>query len=201
MATSKKKKAGAGTKNPAHRRHHKNPFGRHHVRRHNPFPFSMQNAAKLIAAGAAGGLASAYIPNMLLPLLGLSDSGIAGYLANAAVAFLPPWLLSKYPNLATGWLVGGGTMLIGRIVDDMTGKSYIVYGSGASAGVSGMGAFQAPISGVVPLGGGGVNVFGGFSQAQRRMLSAGPVNAAGATPAKSAAPTGVGMGWVRSFSA
>ena len=164
----------------AHKNNHKkNPF-RHH--RRNPFPVSPMEAGKLILSGAVGGLASAYLPNLVL---GAKDTGWLGYLANAAVAFIPPMFLGKHRNLALGWLIGGGTMLAGRIVDDYTNQQYIVYQVPAGAGV---GSFFA--NGRYPLPAG--NNFGAYAPG-RRALNAAPAVVAPATTAKA------GVGWIRNM--
>ena len=164
----------------AHRKHHKkNPF-RHH--RRNPFPETLPNLGKLVASAAAGGLTSAYLPNLVL---GAKDTGWLGYLANAAVAGIPPLFLGRWPKLALGWLLGGATMLFGRIVDDYTGQQYIVYQvptASAGAGVSG---FFAPGSYPLPA----QSVFSPYARGQRALPAAPSV----------AAPAGKGMGWIRNY--
>ena len=183
MAKSRKRKAARGGANPSRRRH--NPFHRRHTRRRNPLPVSISDAGVLVASGAIGGIASAYIPNLVL---GAHDTGWLGYLANAAVAFIPPMFLSKWRNVSLGWLVGGGTMVVGRIVDDLTGQPVIQF-----QGPTGVGSFYGP--GKFPLPGG--NMFGQFARGRAQMA----LPAASATPsavAQAAAPA-KGMGWVRNM--
>lgn len=165
----------------AKKHHKKNPF-RHH--RRNPFPETLPNLGKLVLSAAAGGLTSAYLPNLAL---GAKDTGVLGYLANAAVAGIPPLFLGKWPKLALGWLLGGATMLFGRIIDDYTGQNYIMYQyPGTSTGV---GSFFAP--GTYPLP--APSVFSPYARGQRALPAA---------PAVAAAPVaGKGMGWIRSFGA
>ena len=166
---------------PSKKKGYKNPFRPGH---RNPFPVPAMEAGKLILAGAVGGLASAYIPNLVL---GAKDTGWLGYLANAAVAGIPPLFLGKWPRLALGWLIGGGTMLFGRIVDDYTNQQYIVYQVPSGAGV---GSFFAPGKYPLPAG----NNFGAYAPG-RRALNAAPAVVAAPTTAKS------GVGWIRSFAA
>lgn len=191
---AKKHKAAAGHLARPNRK--KNPFKRHHARRHNPLPTSAMDAAKLVLSGAIGGLASAYVPNLLLRSY---DSGLLGYLANAAVAFIPPIFLSKHRNLAIGWMVGGGTMVLGRIVDDITGKQYIVYQAAGQGNGTGVGSFFGP--GQYPLP--APSVFSAFARGRMALPAAPQTVAAGSSPTAIAAAgsPGKGMGWVRAFGA
>jgi len=178
---AKKHSKGAGA--PKHRAK-KNPFRRRHNSR-NPFSGSMTNAVKVVLGGATGLLATVYIPNYLLALFGLGDTGLLGYLTAGLAAFLPPWLLKKYPTLAQGWLAGGGAGFVWRVVDDLTGHPYLsISSSVAQPGVSG---FFAPAQSVLP----GPNVFGPYG---RKALPAAVV----AAPARATGQSvGVGMGWVK----
>lgn len=120
----------------AKRRHRKNEPGprKHHRRGHNPFfrrrsshnPLSVSFArAPAILGGAiAGGVASAYIPSAVLKE---KDIGWTGYLGNAAVWLIPLFFLGRWADLALGWFAGGGTMLVGRVIDDLTGKTVVTY--------------------------------------------------------------------------
>jgi hypothetical protein len=185
MAKKKSRKhASVGQHRPRH-----NPFKRRRAR-HNPFPVSGTNAVKVVLGGATGLLATVYIPNWLFGMFGMADTGLLAYAAAALVAFLPPWLLNKYPNLAQGWLAGGGAGFVWRVVDDLTGHPYL-----SISAQPGTGSFIAPASYVLP----GPNVFGPYG---RRALPAATLQATGAvraaTPVNAAGQASpVGMGWVR----
>ena len=135
MAAKKRHHAKARSSNP--RRHHTAKNRRRHNRRHNPLlPVQASRIPALLIGGAAGGVGSVWIPNLLLAS---SDVGIFGYLLNAITAVLGAWALSalKMPDVALGWLIGGGVAVVGRIIDDYTGKQIIQF----SAPMSGMGQF------------------------------------------------------------
>jgi hypothetical protein len=173
----KRNKAGAGLKTRSRRV--KNPMGFRRRHRRNPYPETMQNAVKIVFSSAAGLLGSVYIPGWLLGLFGKADTGLFSYVAAALVAFVPPALLEKYPNLAKGWLAGGGAGLVWRVVDDLTGNKYLTISSG-----TGMGSFNTTQSIALP----GQNLFGQYGR--RPQLSA-------ASPAALSAPVGKGMGYVK----
>jgi len=186
-----KKKHKRNEPNPR-RRAKKNPFKRRR-RSHNPFPVTAANAVKVVVGGATGLLATVYIPNWLFGLFGMADTGLLAYAGAALVAFLPPWLLSKYPNLALGWLAGGGAGFVWRVIDDLTAHPYLqITANVPQPGVTG---FIAPAQYVLP----GPNVFGPYA---RRALPAATIQAtgrvAGATPVNAAGQASpVGLGWVR----
>ncbi len=124
------------------RRPKQNPF-KHRRARRNPFSAAgATNAVKVVLGGASGLLATVYIPNWLLALFGMADTGMLALAASAAVAFLPPMWLKKYPTLAQGWLAGGGAGFVWRVVDDLTGKPYLSITSNLPQ--PGVGSFIAP---------------------------------------------------------
>lgn len=183
IMNSRKRKRSYMAKKRAHhnagshkRRRHHNPFRRRHHSR-NPFGLSGANALKIALSGAGGVFADVYIPDLLLSTLGMSNTGITAWVAALAVAVLPPWLLSRYPNFVSGWLAGAGGAALWRIYDDTIGRPSLSIS--ASRGTSG---FIAPGAQVLP----GPNVFGPYA---RPALPA----AVGAARAS----TGTGMGWVR----
>ena len=138
MAAKKK-----SNKARAHNPHHKGQFqkkqNRH--RRANRFrnpilPVEARRLPGLLLGGAVGGVASVWLPNLLMAG---SDVGFFGYLMNTVTAVLGAWALSAMgmTNAALGFLIGGGVAVIGRVIDDVTGKQVIQF----SAPMSGMGQF------------------------------------------------------------
>jgi hypothetical protein len=126
-----------------HRRRKSNPFVRHHRRRTNPLPISTHDIPATIGGALAGGVASSWIPDMVL---GSKNSGVFGYLGNLAVAIGGALLLQRYRNLSLGWFIGGLTMAGGRIIDDLTGKQVAQFNMPLNLGV---GSYYK--SGYVPL--------------------------------------------------
>ncbi len=194
MAKARKKNKGGAGHRSRSRMFAKNPI-HHRRRRHNPFPETGANAAKLVFSAALALLGSTYIPGWLLSFFGVADSGLVSYFLAAVVAFGPAFALQAYPQFAKGWLAGGGAAFVWRIIDDLTGGKYVTITPGP-----GMGSFI--INGqtyVLPA----ASVFAPYARGQRgsqALLTAGPAAggaAAGASPmavAGAAAPGG--MGWV-----
>jgi hypothetical protein len=136
MAAKRKHHAKARSRNPRRRHLFGNKRRRHNTRRNPLLPVQASRIPALLIGGAAGGVGSVWIPNLLLAS---SDVGIFGYLLNAITAVLGAWALSalKMPDVALGWLIGGGVAVVGRIIDDYTGKQIIQF----SGPMSGMGQF------------------------------------------------------------
>jgi len=123
---AKRKHRKARSTNPR-RKSHVNRRARHNRRHRNPLlPVEARRLPGLILGGAAGGIGAVWIPSLLLPN---SDVGFFGYLMNAVVAVLGAWGLGalNMPNLALGWLIGGAVAVVGRVIDDFTGKQVIQF--------------------------------------------------------------------------
>ena len=146
MAKSKTSKKSSGS------HHHKtNPRAKaksnHHARRRRMnelLPVPLKRAGTLIVAAGAGGIIDSYGTNLIL---GANDAGLLGITVNVLGAVVPAWLLKKWPDIALGWLLGGGTMVLGRLFDILFGKQVITYQWPAAAGIS---SYYAPASFPLP---------------------------------------------------
>jgi hypothetical protein len=117
-----------------HAKRHNPSVRRHHRRSYNPFGLDLPLGGKALLpallGAPTGGIAASYLTNLLL---GASDVGWKGYAGNAAVAVVGSALLKKIaPNFALGFLLGGGTVVIGRIVDDVLNKPIITVQAASS---------------------------------------------------------------------
>lgn len=122
MAKRRSKKGGGHAMGGRKRK--SNPFRRTRHHRRNPV-FGYSSVMELLGAlvaGAAGLIADAYLPSLLLGSLG---SNMAIYAGEIAVAALPAWLLAKYPNAAKAYVIGAGANIIGHVIDDATGTQYV----------------------------------------------------------------------------
>jgi hypothetical protein len=136
MAAKRKRSKKARSGNP-HRKGSSHNKRRRARRFHNPLlPVEAKRLPGLLLGGAGGGVVSVWVPNLLL---GAKDVGIFGYLLNALTAVLGAWALGAmgFANAALGFLVGGGVAIVGRVIDDYTGKQIIQF----SAPMNGMGQF------------------------------------------------------------
>lgn len=130
-----------------HRRHvrhnmkhkHRNPiFGkarRHNMRynmhrryhrRHNPLGIpSLKSVAKNTAVAIGAGVLSRSVPQAVL---GVKNTGIAGYAANAATAVAVAAITEKLlPGTGEAALLGGAVMLAGRILNEQLGRSFVEF--------------------------------------------------------------------------
>jgi hypothetical protein len=97
-------------------------------RRHfsmNPLP-PAREAVPLVGGVLAGGISTSYVANAVL---GASDTGIIGYLANAVIWLGGTFALQKWANFAKGWFAGGALAIVGRAIDDATGKTVVAFNS------------------------------------------------------------------------
>jgi hypothetical protein len=180
MAKRKTRKAGAGKNARPHRR---NPVMRRRHHRNPLLPTGM-GTVKLIFGSAVGLLSSVYVPSWVLAALGQPDSGLFSYALALAATLFPAYLLEKMPDVAKGWLAGGGAGIVWRAVDDFTGSQPLVISSG-----SGMGSFfTKPLTFPLPA----QSVFGPYARGGRPALSP-------ALPAGGAAPVAGkhGLSWVQ----
>ena len=99
----------------------------------------MRELFPVAAWGIAGGIGTRALPELLAPSY---NTGFSGYGLNAAVAFGGSMALGRFVgrNAAVGWLIGGVTMMAGRMVSDMFGKTLVSYGD--VPGLSGDPAFS-----------------------------------------------------------
>jgi hypothetical protein len=182
MAKRKRSKAGAGKNARPHRR---NPVTRRRRNHRNPLPATGMGAVKLIFGSAAGLLSSVYVPSWLLAALGQPDSGVFSYALAVLATIVPAYFLEKMPDVAKGWLAGGGAGVVWRLVDDFTGSQALVIQSGGS----GMGSFfTKPVTFPLPA----QSVFGPYARGGRPALPP-------AMPTGGAAPVAGkhGMNWVQ----
>jgi hypothetical protein len=138
---------------------------RHHIVRHHHYrsnPFGVDTKKVLVVGGWAivGGVATRAIPENFLSGY---NSGVIGYLMNAAIAFGGGYGIHAvggpaWSDSAFGFVVGGVVALAGRIVSDVFGKTVVQFqyplgaGKGAAAqptaavptGTSGLGRFGDP---------------------------------------------------------
>lgn len=184
-------------RNPSHRNH------RRRNRSRNPLPIAIHDAPAMVAGAVAGGVLSSYVPNYVL---GASDTGIVGYLGNAAIAVGGSFALSKWKNLAIGWLLGGLTMTFGRVFDDYFGKQIVTFQmpvTPTAPATTSPAAPATPLSSYYRLGTYALPAASAFA-AQPQLAAAAPVvtapAAATTNPRLSTARTS-GMGWARNFRA
>lgn len=115
-------------RNPfAKRRRRRNPFRASRRRRRNPaLALPLGELLPLTAWSIAGGIGTRSLPEMLASSY---NTGITGYAFNAGVALVGSWALGKWAgrSAGVGWLVGGFTMLVGRIISDIFGKTLVTY--------------------------------------------------------------------------
>jgi hypothetical protein len=141
MAKSKKKSKPSGNhrKSNPRRAHAKSNSRRRRAARMNPLPVRLEEAGIMVAGAGTGGIVASYGTNMLL---GTNDQGLLGFGLNLAITLAGAWALAlKFPKFALGWLIGGGTMVLGRGFDALFGKQVITYQWPASAGT---GSYYAP---------------------------------------------------------
>lgn len=115
---SRRHNAGAGH----HRRRRSNPatHRRRHYRRHNPGGGQIGGLVKTSAAVIGGAVGSKIIPQMIL---GSSNTGVMGYLANAISGGLLAWVsrtVFKDKTISHGVIVGTAVQIILRVMGDMT---------------------------------------------------------------------------------
>lgn len=146
MANPKKKHRVYRVKHRRPRRKH-NPFARrarvHHHRprrKSNPFrvrrfrrrsrnPFGGgaigQTAIKALWA-IGGGIITRSLPQTIL---GASNTGIMGYIANAATTAVASMAAAKFfgPAASEGIIIGGAVMTVGRIVEDYLGSTLVSF--------------------------------------------------------------------------
>ena len=115
-------------------RRRSNPSSYRRRRRHNPLPIPYGEIPATVLGAIGGGVASSWVPNMVL---GGKDAGWLGYLGNALVAVGGSLLLQRWRSLSLGWLLGGLTMTGGRIFDDLFGKQVVSF----SMPLSGFGSY------------------------------------------------------------
>jgi hypothetical protein len=125
--------------NPRRRRRNPTVHYRHRRRSRNPLAMPLRELAPVVAWSIAGGVGTRAIPEMLASSY---NTGWTGYALNGAVAFGGSMALNKFAgkNAGTGWLIGGATMLVARIVSDIFGKTLVTYSD--VAGLSGDPAFS-----------------------------------------------------------
>ncbi|HEV2225123.1 MAG TPA: hypothetical protein VGR84_19175 [Candidatus Acidoferrales bacterium] len=193
---SKKKSHGGASAGALARRHSGgNPHQtRHHRHAKNPILPAGQTWPKvgaMVVGGAAGGVGTVWLPNLVL---GSKDVGIFGYVMNIIVAVLGAMGLNAagFPNGAVGWLIGGGVALVGRVIDDQTGKQIIEFSApigSAAPGTAGLGQFYRTGQAYLPTGS-----QTDLTSGHQRMSQAPPV-------VVQAAPAAVktGMGWSAQF--
>lgn len=125
---------------------------------HRKNPFGVDTKKLLVTSGWAvvGGVASRAIPENLLSAY---NTGVIGYVLNAAVAFGGAWALhaiGKWGDAAFGFAVGGIVETGGRIVTDVFGKTVVQFS--VPAGLPG--AAAQPAAAAVPAGTSGLGRFG-----------------------------------------
>jgi hypothetical protein len=154
------------TRKNYHRRNHKvNPFKgrrRHNLvrlhasgrrRRRNPMSLAIapRDIFPTAASAIVGGVVTTAVPQLLLKE---SNVGIIGYGANAAVAIGGSMLAERYlgRNAGVGFLIGGVTMLGGRLISDLLGKTLVTYTSPLQGmGLYGKSYFAVPTVSSGPL--------------------------------------------------
>jgi hypothetical protein len=166
------------------RRRKHNPFGgshkrrRHNVyhrRRRNPdLPLATNAIAPTILGAAGGGIGASIIPG----LVGL-ESGLTGLLVSIAVAVGGAMALKQWPNVATGWFIGGLTAAGSKASSLFLGRTFAEFRSPLSSYYK---------SGYVPLP---------AISTDRPLLPAASIRAGSANGA--AAKT-MGLGWNPRFS-
>jgi hypothetical protein len=162
-----------------------------HRRRHNRNPFGVTGNTKelvQLVIGAGGGiLASVNVPGWLLAMFGMADAGILSYAAAIAATLVPAWLLKSMPDIAKGWVAGGGGAIVWRAYDDLTSSNLLTI-----TGRSGVQSFfTKPVR--VPLPAGSV-----FSPYSRGARMGGPALLPAATPSATSIPVAkTGMHWVQ----
>ena len=106
----------------AHRRRHSNPARRHHSRRHNPGSFGSPSDWLYGGVGVLAGV----IGTRALPqaVLSSSNTGVLGYLANAAstalLAFAAHLAAPRNNVLKASVIAGGAASIISRVIQDYT---------------------------------------------------------------------------------
>ena len=166
----------------------KNPTTHHRRHYRNPFTGGTSGVVKLVFGSAGGLLAAVYIPSVILAALGQPDSGLFSYALAIAATLVPAHLLKSMPDIAKGWLAGGGAGVVWRAVDDITGGSVLTVQSG---GLSSF--FTKPTRVPLPAG----NVFANYTRPGGNLLTAGSLAEGGPAPAAIAASSKAGMKWVQ----
>ncbi len=120
------------------RRRKQNPYGgshkrrRHNVyhrRRRNPdLPLAANAIAPTILGAGAGGVGASIIPG----LVGLRG-GAMEVLASAAVAVLGAMALKQWPNVATGFFIGGLTAAGSKAAGLFLGREFVEFRSPLSS--------------------------------------------------------------------
>jgi hypothetical protein len=105
----------------------------------NPLALPLRELLPITLWGIAGGVLSRALPEMFAASY---NTGVTGYGLNAAFALVGSYALSRFVSKTAGmgWLIGGATMLVGRIVSDLFGKTLVSYGD--VPGLSGDPAFS-----------------------------------------------------------
>jgi len=113
-----------GVKSMAKRRHKRNPAKRTKRRFHrNPMTQILSKSMlSMVAAGAAGVIASRMIPKMLPSIGGVNlSSGIANYGLKAAIVVGGGMAVDKFVGKAAseGWMIGSAAALVTEVVKDV----------------------------------------------------------------------------------
>jgi len=105
-----------------------NPRRRHfRRRRRNPSFATAKDLLTKAGWAVLGGVATRSIPAMVLKE---GNTGITGYIANGATAVSVSLLVSRFAGKPAGEmaLIGGVTMLAGRVVADVIGAKLVEFG-------------------------------------------------------------------------
>jgi hypothetical protein len=137
-------------KNRSHVRHHvlarkSNPSRRRYklANRRNPFGFSTPLFLETTGWAIVGGLLTRIVPQAALPN---QNSGLIGYGMNGLTAAVAAWLAGQYKREAgLGVAIGGGMMIVARIVSDYLGKTLVTFGT-ISADGTGTQATVTPVA-------------------------------------------------------
>lgn len=132
---SNRKYRNRNSKKKNRRRRNRNPFGllarkhKHHGvrrRRHNPFGLTWSGIGIQTVAAIGSGILTRSLPQALL---GAKNTGVMGYAANAGTAVVCTFIANKVsPGLGNAALLGGATMIAGRLAEDFIGQKLIDYG-------------------------------------------------------------------------
>jgi hypothetical protein len=136
------------------RRYHRSS-GRRRGRRRNPSEIGQLTSGGMLEtiAGAAAGFFGANAIPSLVPQLANYNTGVSGYVLNAASGLGVAWLLGKFWNrkAGTGALIGTGLSVLLRIVKDNAASS----GNVTAAAMSGDLAYYTDDRFPYPQGAGG----------------------------------------------
>lgn len=144
----------------------------HHRRRRNPdLPLAPNAIAPTILGAAGGGIGATIIPG----LVGLGN-GATGLLAALAVAVFGAMALKQWPNIATGWFIGGLTAAGSKASSLFLGRGFADFSSP-------LGSYYK--SGYVPLP---------AITSDRPLLPAAAAGVRAGSPGSASAKT-MGLGW------